>query len=311
MGAPVGPAGTVPASEVEPLALLVAAIVALVVAVLAGRVAWRAWLRRRASAELGVPVPRTVSARRDAACPSPGTLRLAYPRWARAKADGTRDRRTNSLAVVRPPSVLRAGGWRLEDTSPFTVYHLALRLRDAGRPVSLCDEEREKYLRLRDRARDRRCARSADGLVARFHSRPTDFESFCAELYRALGYEAHVTPPSRDGGFDLRLVDPDGRSCIVECKCYARGHSVGRPQVQKLRGANDVEGAERMAFVTTSGFSAEAERYARQAGVELVDGAALTALCDRAWGRAQEADVPEEDARLTDAEIRLRFPADM
>lgn len=299
------------ATELGPVVVVLAAMVVLAVAVLAGRVAWRAWLRRRASAELGVPVPRTVAIRRDVACPDPGSLRLAYPCWSRAKADGTRDGRTRDFSVVRPPSVLRVGGWRLSDKSPFTIYHLALCLRDAGRAVAPCNEEAEKYLRLRDAARDRRSARSVDELVARFHSRPTDFESFCAELYRALGSEAHVTPPSRDGGFDLRLVDRDGRSAIVECKCYARGHSVGRPQVQKLRGANDVERADRMVFVTTSSFSAEAEKYARQAGVELVDGLALTALCDRAWGGGAGEVVDAADARLTDAEIRLRFPADM
>ena len=92
-------------------------------------------------------------------------------------------------------------------------------------------EEIEKRRVLESRLADRRAALDIDGLIARFKDRPTDFEPFCAELFRTLGWQAQTTPPVRDGGFDLRLRRSDGTTYIAECKCYDRRHHVGRPWV--------------------------------------------------------------------------------
>ena len=75
----------------------------------------------------------------------------------------------------------------------------------------------------------------------------------------------------RDGGIDLRM-SREGRTYIVECKCYDRSHRAGRPVAQKLQGANAVERAGRMVVVTTSAFSQDAIDYAGQVGAELIDG---------------------------------------
>ena len=92
-----------------------------------------------------------------------------------------------------------------------------------------------------------------------------------------------ITPPVADGGFDLRMFR-DGQMTLVECKCFEPSNSVGRPILQKLFGANAVEGAGHLILVTTATFSGEAIAYAREVGIELVDGSALIALCNRVWG---------------------------
>ena len=71
---------------------------------------------------------------------------------------------------------------------------------------------------------------------------------------------------------------------LLECKCFEPSNSVGRPILQKLFGANAVEGAGHLILVTTATFSGEAIAYAREVGIELVDGSALIALCNRVWG---------------------------
>lgn len=294
--------------ELAPI-LIACAVVALGAA---GALGVRVALRRRAGRELGVDIPRCVRVRLEREQMSPGQLALGLPRWERAKADGTRDLRTGSMEIVRPASTIRVGRWLLADTSPFTIYHLALRLREAGTDVAPCPQELDKLARVGAAAEGRLAARSVDELVARFSECPTDFELLCADLLRSLGREVEVTPPSNDGGYDLRATDPGtGRTCIVECKCYARGRSVSRPLVQKLVGANDAVGADAMLFITTSSFSAGAREYAAQVGVGLVDGDELVRLCAEAWGGERRPAVSERDAWLTDAEIRLLFPADM
>lgn len=273
---------------------------------------WRAGLRLRAGRELGVRVPRAVRVRRGRDDVRPGRLSLGIPCWEHAKADGTRDLRTSGLAIVRPASVVRVGRWVLACGDPFSAYRLACALRDAGTDVAPCEQELAKLSRLATEAELRRGARNVDELVARFRDRPTEFEGFCAELFRALGYEVTVTPPTGDGGYDLLIVDPaTGEGSIAECKCYARGRSVGRPLVQKLVGANDAVGAAGMLFLTTSAYSAGAREYAGQVGVTLVDGPGILALCERAWGEGRAPRPTERDARLTPAEIRLLFPPDM
>ena len=68
---------------------------------------------------------------------------------------------------------------------------------------------------------------------------------------------------------------------IVECKCYSINHKVGRPSIQKLVGANNIVSADRMVFVTTSDFSSAAIDYAKETGVELINGHKLMDLLDK------------------------------
>ena len=70
------------------------------------------------------------------------------------------------------------------------------------------------------------------------------------------------------------MVDPQGRQCIVECKCYnPANESVGRDTVQKLVVANAIAQAQRMIFITTARFTDSAIQYAKSTPnpVELID----------------------------------------
>ena len=292
-------------------------IVGLIVAALAVAIAaWVVWelaqviLRHMVGKEYSVRVPFSVRVGGNWRN-SPDGFSMGYPSWQAAKKDGTRDLRTNNKRIVRTPTVIFLDGWRLKARNPFVAYRLVNELRDAGHDMGLCPEEQWKFQCLTDQAKARSEATSINGIVNRFSGRPTDFEPFCADLFRTLGWRAETTPPSRDGGFDLRMTSPGGVTYIAECKCYSPRHHVGRPIVQKLHGANAVEQARGMMLVTTSSFSQDAVDYAAQAGVELVDGSALVDMCRRAWGGRPAAIVPERSARMTTGEIMARIPSDM
>lgn len=276
---------------------------------------WRLALRRQVERELGPAIPPGLEVKHLARESRPGRLSLAFPRWASAKADGTRDLRTSDDSIVRPPSIVEVGHWRIESRDPLALYAYACKLRAGGHEIAPCAEEAEKLVRLQDRAQAQSSAHSIEELIDRFKDSPTDFESFCARLIRALGWDAHVTPPSHDGGFDLRLIDrKTGFTAIAECKLYAQDNPVGRPLVQKLRGANASAQADGMIFFTTSSYTAEARVYAAETDVRLVDGAELLALCRRSDQHTSDASRPtvqESDARLTSDELLARYPTDM
>jgi hypothetical protein len=86
-------------------------------------------------------------------------------------------------------------------------------------------------------------------------------EELAATNLRQLGFtDARRTPVGTDGGFDV-----EGRGVVAQVKY--RTHPVGRPDVQRLVGANQ-HGA-RAAFYSRAGYARAAIEYADQVGVAL------------------------------------------
>jgi len=131
----------------------------------------------------------------------------------------------------------------------------------------------------------------ADQLLTRIQAQdPEFFEKAVLDLLMAMGYggaegSATRTQLSRDGGID-GIIDQDalGLSRIyVQAKRYASDNTVGRPAIQEFVGALAGNAASQGVFLTTSRFSADAQRYADQvqARIVLVDGAKLSRLMIR------------------------------
>lgn len=288
-------------SDPAALCLVLALSAALALACLAGPRLLEALRRAQAARELGVSVGPRFRARRLAHERHPGTLELAYPRWRAARRDGCHDNRSSDWSVTEPCSLVSAGRWELSAADPVAAYELSLALRAAGHDVGPCAEEL-----VAEGSGGR-----AQGLAERFCERPTEFECFCAQAWRRLGWEARVTPPSRDGGYDLWLRSPDGASWAAECKCYAPGHVVGRPLLQRLVGANATVCADRLLFVTTSCFSAEAAAYAAEVGMSLVDGEALERLLGKVGLSCAAEPSPASVAPLSRGDILSHVAPDL
>lgn len=131
----------------------------------------------------------------------------------------------------------------------------------------------------------------ADELLSRIQGHePEFFEQAVLDLLMAMGYggaegSASRTQLSRDGGID-GIIDQDalGLSRIyVQAKRYASDNTVGRPAIQEFVGALAGNAANQGVFITTSRFTADAQRYAEQVPtrVVLVDGERLTRLMIR------------------------------
>lgn len=89
------------------------------------------------------------------------------------------------------------------------------------------------------------------------------FELFCAELYRALGYNVVITPATNDLGRDL-ILKKNGIITFVECKRYKKGNNVGREILQKAYGSSCLYGADKTIIITTSDFTKTAYEAAAQ-----------------------------------------------
>ena len=97
-----------------------------------------------------------------------------------------------------------------------------------------------------------------------------EFESYCAELLEAKGFEnVEMTPDSHDYGVDI-IADRDGISYAIQCKCYS--DSVGVRAVQEAYAGRDYYGSMVGVVMTNQYFTKNAVEYAGKLRILLWDG---------------------------------------
>lgn len=102
---------------------------------------------------------------------------------------------------------------------------------------------------------------------------PWQMQELVGGLLQALGYNAQVSPKGPDGGVDvLAFKDAFGfeKPIIkVQVKHRKSSSSAPAPDIQQLLGANPMDANS--LFVSTGGFTSQAEEVARRNSVRLVD----------------------------------------
>jgi len=103
---------------------------------------------------------------------------------------------------------------------------------------------------------------------------PREFEHAVADLFRAQGFKAKLTPGSGDGGIDI-LLEKEGKHYGVECKQYKK--QLGPKYIRDFIGALQLRKLRAGFFVTTSSFSEEAVAAAKKSeyAIKLIDGEVL------------------------------------
>ena len=97
-----------------------------------------------------------------------------------------------------------------------------------------------------------------------------EFETYCAELLEAKGFEnVEVTPGSHDYGIDI-IADKDGISYAIQCKCYS--DTVGIKAIQEAYAGRDYYGSMIGAVMTNQYFSKSAKEFANKLNIVLWDG---------------------------------------
>ena len=120
-----------------------------------------------------------------------------------------------------------------------------------------------------------------DELLTRIHEKSPDFfEKMVVELMEKMGYgRGQITQKSRDEGIDgMVYQDKLGFDVIyIQAKRYDLEKTVGRPELQKFGGAIPEKNAKGL-FVTTGRFSQDAQKYANDRHIILIDGQRLAEL---------------------------------
>jgi hypothetical protein len=108
------------------------------------------------------------------------------------------------------------------------------------------------------------------------HLLPRRFEELVADVYRHLGFDARLTKQTRDGGYDIVLLEhSSGRQIIVECKRYSPENTVGVGVVDRVLGVQLRKGIREAKIVTTSRFTLNAVTASQEVAyysLDLVDG---------------------------------------
>lgn len=106
-----------------------------------------------------------------------------------------------------------------------------------------------------------------------------EFEEFTADLLRAVGYQARVTPYSQDGGVDvIAHRDPLGvEPPLIKVQCKHHTGTIGNSDVLQLMGTQSAN--ELSLFVTLGSYSRDAVSLERtRSGLRLLTGEDVVSL---------------------------------
>lgn len=120
-----------------------------------------------------------------------------------------------------------------------------------------------------------------------------DFERLIAAAYRRQGYSVSETGGGADDGIDL-ILHRDGERVLVQCKHW-HSFKVGVQLIRELHGVTHSNGnlGSRAIFVTFGEYTNEASAFARDNGIELVDGKALWPMVRASQRACTEQIIPE------------------
>ncbi len=100
---------------------------------------------------------------------------------------------------------------------------------------------------------------------------PSAFEDYIADLFNKLGYKTEARGGSHDEGVDV-IAEKDGVKHYIQCKKFITS-VVHVAAVRDFYGAiADHLAKEKAYFITTNKFTLEAEKFAEDKPIELIDG---------------------------------------
>ncbi len=95
-----------------------------------------------------------------------------------------------------------------------------------------------------------------------------EFEIYCADLIRSLGWNARVTKGSGDQGVDV-VADREGMCVVFQCKFYSS--PVGNSAVQEIAAGRAFEHAQFGAVLSNQSYTPAAKQLAKATNVQLLN----------------------------------------
>lgn len=126
------------------------------------------------------------------------------------------------------------------------------------------DQERKRYLLNQERKRNlsNACIEQIDAMSG------FDFEEYCTNLLKKLGYKAITTKKSGDFGADI-VAQNQNEKIVVQTKRYTNKVSIS--SVQEIVAAKNYYHANSSWIITNNYFTQSAQKLARYNDVKLID----------------------------------------
>lgn len=105
------------------------------------------------------------------------------------------------------------------------------------------------------------------------------FEAVCEKLFGQAGFETKSQSHGADGGVDIWLHSRNAEApvAVVQCKHW-QGKAVGVKELREFFGVMASHKLKRGTYATTSTYTADALQFAKDNGINTLDGAGLLAL---------------------------------
>ena len=116
------------------------------------------------------------------------------------------------------------------------------------------------------------------------------FEAVCESLFGQAGFETKSQSHGADGGVDIWLHSRNatGPVAVVQCKHW-QGKAVGVKELREFYGVMASHQLKRGTYATTSTYTADAAQFAKDNGINTLDGKGLLALIAKRTPEQQKA----------------------
>lgn len=116
------------------------------------------------------------------------------------------------------------------------------------------------------------------------------FEAVCEALFAQAGFATRSQSHGADGGVDIWLhsANAEGPVAVVQCKHW-NGKAVTVKEIREFFGVMASHQLKRGTYATTSTYTADAQQFAKDNGINALDGAALLSLIAKRTPEQQQA----------------------
>ena len=116
------------------------------------------------------------------------------------------------------------------------------------------------------------------------------FEAVCEALFAQAGFQTRSQSHGADGGVDIWLYSAhaEGLAAVVQCKHW-QGKQVGVKEIREFFGVMASHQLKRGTYATTSTYTADAQKFAKDNGINAMDGSALLNLISKRTPEQQQA----------------------
>ncbi|MDP2452080.1 MAG: restriction endonuclease [Polaromonas sp.] len=116
------------------------------------------------------------------------------------------------------------------------------------------------------------------------------FEAVCEAMFAQAGFATRSQSHGADGGVDIWLhsANAQGPVAVVQCKHW-NGKAVTVKEIREFFGVMASHQLKRGTYATTSTYTADAQKFAKDNGINALDGAALLSLIAKRTPKQQQA----------------------